>query len=192
VTEAGARPPVQASGDAAIGLDVLAEEVLPALIARLRASRLGELEVRSGDWRVRLRRDVRVTRRSARPSGGSSEAASSAGIDEEAVGVARSPAVGYFSPAPLLAVGRSVAAGDALGSIDVLGISQEVTAPSGGVVSAVLAEAGQAVEYGQALAEIDPLEDPLGPSDDDGDDAEAAGLVPLAISTEPVAPVAGP
>jgi biotin carboxyl carrier protein len=34
----------------------LAEEVLPALIGRLGASDLGELEVREGDWRVRLRK----------------------------------------------------------------------------------------------------------------------------------------
>ena len=38
-------------------LEDVTGEVLPALIARLRASRLGELEVRSGGWRIRLRRD---------------------------------------------------------------------------------------------------------------------------------------
>ncbi len=69
-----------------------------------------------------------------------------------------SPAVGYFTPVPQLAVGQSVQAGDLLGSIDVLGVVQEVNAPSGGIVARVLAEEGQAVEYGQALAEIDPLE----------------------------------
>ena len=40
-------------------LDALTDEVLPALIARLRASRLAELEVRDSGWRVRLRRDLR-------------------------------------------------------------------------------------------------------------------------------------
>jgi biotin carboxyl carrier protein len=39
----------------------LADEVLPALIARLAVSELGELEVRDGDWRVRLRRARRPT-----------------------------------------------------------------------------------------------------------------------------------
>ncbi|CAN5780055.1 hypothetical protein BH24CHL8_BH24CHL8_04440 [soil metagenome] len=34
----------------------VADDVLPALIARFDAGRLGELEVRHGDWRVRLRR----------------------------------------------------------------------------------------------------------------------------------------
>jgi acetyl-CoA carboxylase biotin carboxyl carrier protein len=65
--------------------------------------------------------------------------------------------VGYFSPAPPLAVGASVLAGDQLGSIDVLGIDQEVYAPADGIVARVLVEDGQAVEYGQALADIDPL-----------------------------------
>jgi biotin carboxyl carrier protein len=34
----------------------LADEILPALIARLGVSSLGEIEVRQGDWRIRLRR----------------------------------------------------------------------------------------------------------------------------------------
>ncbi len=37
----------------------------------------------------------------------------------------------------------------------------EVTAPVSGIVSGVLVEAGQAVEYGQALAEIEALPGPL-------------------------------
>nr|MBA3891696.1 hypothetical protein [Gemmatimonadaceae bacterium] len=36
-------------------MDALADDVVPALIARLEASGLGELEVRQGGWRVRLR-----------------------------------------------------------------------------------------------------------------------------------------
>ena len=39
---------------AAIGR--LSDELLPALIAKLGATGLGELEVREGGWRVRLRR----------------------------------------------------------------------------------------------------------------------------------------
>ena len=150
------------------GLGALTEEVVPALIARLRASRLGELEVRSGGWRVRLRRDPAAAFRPV--------AASAASRDDDEPGeaagsVARSPAVGYFSPASELAVGASVQAGDLLGLIDVLGIAQEVIAPADGLVAAVLAEDGQAVEYGQALAEIDPMEIDL--DADDGDEESA-------------------
>ncbi len=38
------------------GIDRLAEELLPALIAKLGTTHLGELEGREGDWHVRLRR----------------------------------------------------------------------------------------------------------------------------------------
>lgn len=138
-------------------LVVLTEEILPALIARLRASRLGELEIRSDTWRVRLRRDQRTPRRPSRTAGGD------APDPQDEAGPwpveACAPAVGYFSPHRGLVVGHAVLAGDVLGSVDVLGVDQEVTAPIGGIVSAVLAERGQAVEYGQPLVEIDPLTD---------------------------------
>jgi hypothetical protein len=138
------------------GLDALADEVLPALIARLRASRLGELEVRSDGWRVRLRRDVSASRnRPATPGSGHDLGDIS---DELARGLAHSPAVGYFDPGPGLVVGNVVQGGDPLGSVDVLGVGQEVYAPCDGIISEVLVDAGQAVEYGQALAEVDPLD----------------------------------
>lgn len=38
------------------GISRLTEELLPALIAKLSSTQLGELEVREGDWHVRLRR----------------------------------------------------------------------------------------------------------------------------------------
>jgi biotin carboxyl carrier protein len=37
-------------------IDGLADELIPALMAKLGASGLGEIEVREGDWKVRLRR----------------------------------------------------------------------------------------------------------------------------------------
>lgn len=140
--------------DLAVDLDALTDEILPALVARLRASRLAELEVRDSGWRVRLRRDLRTARRPSRSHAGDTDGPES---DDQGASQTRSPAVGYFSPARGLVVGHAVTTGDTLGSIDVLGIAQEVTAPIGGIISAVLAEMGQAVEYGQVLVEIDPL-----------------------------------
>ncbi len=163
--ETAGRTPAIADGPTD-GLEALTEEVLPALIARLRASRLGELEVRTSEWRIRLRRDLTAKPRAAGTAGTTPD-----GGDDLPGSVARSSAVGYFTPSPDLVVGRSVQAGDLLGSIDVLGIAQEVTAPAAGIVAAVLAEDGQAVEYGQVLAEIDPLELALPPA---GDGAEVA------------------
>ncbi len=153
------------SGDPDGGLEGLTEDVLPALIARLRASRLGELEVRTAGWRVRLRRDPDAKPRAS----ASARATAGSGAEPELDGsVARSTGVGYFTPSPLLAVGQSVQAGDVIGLIDVLGIDQEVTAPEDGIITVVLAEDGQAVEYGQALAEIDPLD--LESDAEDGED----------------------
>lgn len=146
-------------------LGELADGVVPALVARLRASRLGEMEIRSGGWRVRLRRGA--PRSVPAPGGtrGTSFAASDDVPSHVDSGMARSPGVGYFSPHSDLLPGQPVRAGDPLGSVDVLGVMQDVTAPVDGVVSRVYAEPGQAVEYGQELAAIDALGSPTG---DDG------------------------
>ena len=69
--------------------------------------------------------------------------------------VATSPAVGIFQPRNDARTGTRVRAGDRLGSIDVLGVSQEVVAPVDGVVGASLVESGDAVEYGQELIVIE-------------------------------------
>jgi biotin carboxyl carrier protein len=54
-----------------------------------------------------------------------------------------------------MTAGTRVRSGDRLGAVDVLGIPQEVVAPSDGILGASLAEAGQAVEYGPELIVIE-------------------------------------
>jgi biotin carboxyl carrier protein len=204
----------------------LADDLLPALIAKLGASGLGELEVREDRWKVRLRRPISA---SGDPSDGRSRRASErrsrgihagpaaaidgaraaidgaraggdrarsgaavpaapsaagpsrvprsfnpgtptngAGPSLAAVGpgraaaapasdpsIATSPAVGLYRPRSDLRAGTRLRAGDAIGSVDVLGIPQEVVAPVDGIVGASLAESGDAVEYGQALLRIE-------------------------------------
>lgn len=182
---------------AAIGR--LSDELLPALIAKLGATGLGELEVREGGWRVRLRRPAEgaapATARDRRPGDRERAARSGAGpagshqptgltpvgpgrdgrdgatrdgaaAREDRNGrdgagrddgriVATSPAVGVFQPRPEARAGTKVRAGDRLGSVDMLGIPQEVVAPMDGVVGASLVEPGDAVEYGQDLILIE-------------------------------------
>lgn len=192
----------------------LADDLLPALIAKLSTTQLGELEVREGDWHVRLRRPYGVGpgegrratdkpsrtqpgheghghgragvegHRGERRSGGSAGAGSastgsptgttagsgaasastngatprSAARDAETDrlrSIAQSPAVGYFVPGPKAASGTRVRAGDILGTVDVLGVRQEVTAPADGVVGQTLVESGTAVEYGQELIRLE-------------------------------------
>ncbi|HEX5465642.1 MAG TPA: biotin/lipoyl-containing protein [Candidatus Limnocylindrales bacterium] len=71
--------------------------------------------------------------------------------------LATSPAVGYFSPLDALTSGHQVRSGDLLGHVDVLGVRQEVVAPMDGIVVRVLAEPGQAVEYGEELVRVDAM-----------------------------------
>jgi biotin carboxyl carrier protein len=178
----------------------LAETLLPALIAKLGSTRLGELEVREGEWRVRLRRPAsadggnygrRVTDRPSRSQPGHEGHAHPRGAPESlprtrltGVGpgdpggstngsgsapggrtgsrppdrdrqVAYSPAVGVFHPGPKAASGTRVRDGESLGSVDVLGVPQDVTAPGDGIVATTLVEGGTAVEYGQELVQLE-------------------------------------
>jgi acetyl-CoA carboxylase biotin carboxyl carrier protein len=182
VSERRDRPAASSSADGSDpGIAGLTEEILPALIARLRASHLGELEVRTAGWRVRLRKDIRPSRR-ASPTAMAD--VSDADEVDDGSRAARSPAVGYFMPIDDLGPGQLVQAGDPLGSVDVLGIAQDVLAPGGGIVRAVLAEPGQAVEYGQPLVEIDALAVEAA----DGTDPDLAPEVDLASDID-LAPV---
>jgi biotin carboxyl carrier protein len=202
-------------------IDRLADELLPALVAKLSATGLGEIEVREGPWHVRIRRpggfddgggydrrsadrpsraqpghaghghapgafeghrSSRESRdaRDARPTGAHSTNGASAPLTavgpgtEAAVSgdgasrpterrpnrsVATSPAVGVYQPRADAKPGTRVRAGDRLGAVDMLGVAQEVVAPVDGLVGASLAEAGQAVEYGQELVVIELIGD---------------------------------
>ena len=181
----------RAADHAAIGR--LSDELLPALIAKLGATGLGELEVREGAWRVRLRRPADGTAPAAardrrpserdRPARPTTTATGThhAGLTPVGPGrdgrdgrdggvprdgrdhatrddgriVATSPAVGLFQPRSEARAGTKVRAGDRLGSVDMLGVPQEVVAPVDGVVGASLVEPGDAVEFGQDLILIE-------------------------------------
>jgi biotin carboxyl carrier protein len=179
----------------------LAEVLLPALIAKLSTTSLGELEVREGNWRVRLRRPASTSsnfgrRATDRPSrtqpgheghghprgapeslprtrltgvgpgeggaastngtgGGRAAVAAAIRAMEKDRNVAYSPAVGVFHPGPKAASGTRVRTGEALGSVDVLGVPQEVIAPADGIVATTLVDGGTAVEYGQELVRLE-------------------------------------
>ena len=174
------RGPAERAADHA-AIDRLSAELLPALIAKLGATGLGELEVREGTWRVRLRRpndgsarpqrerrsgdrstdkapDRGGERSSERAPRGTHHPLETTTARTESRAVATSPAVGTFQPRAEVAAGTKVRAGDRLGSVDMLGIPQEVVSPVDGIVGAGLVEAGEAVEYGQELLvfEYDP------------------------------------
>jgi biotin carboxyl carrier protein len=178
-------------------IDRLADELVPALVAKLGANGLGELEVREGTWRVRLRMPadgpVAAGRRPTAGRGSSraadaprgehargeharTEAAAGTGIGHSSVPadvgsesapvagpsrlIAVSPAVGYFRPRAELHAGTKVRAGDRIGTVDVLGIAQDLVAPGDGLIGATLVAAGEPVEYGQAVIILEQLGEP--------------------------------
>jgi biotin carboxyl carrier protein len=153
-------------------IDRLTGDLLPALIAKLGATGLGEIEVREGAWRVRLRRpaDGQVQRRTSGRTSDRAERSDRGDRQSKPAhhptldsvvapgpnqAVATSPAVGTYQPRPDIAPGATVRAGDRLGAVEMLGIPHEVVAPSDGVVGARLVEPGDAVEYGQGLLVIE-------------------------------------
>jgi acetyl-CoA carboxylase biotin carboxyl carrier protein len=96
--------------------------------------------------------------REAKVERGDREAARNGSVQGEPV---RSPSVGLFwrapSPGapPFVDVGSAVQAGDTVGIVEVMKLMNHVIAPVAGVVSAILAENGAAVEYGETLVAID-------------------------------------
>jgi biotin carboxyl carrier protein len=90
---------------------------------------------------------------------GSATPASPAAASEipASVGVA-SPAVGFFVYAEGLGPGLAVEKGDPLGQVEMLGIRHDVRAPRRGTVRHLVAESGEAVEYGQVVLELEARE----------------------------------
>jgi acetyl-CoA carboxylase biotin carboxyl carrier protein len=142
----------------------VAADLVPRLTERLARHGLGEIEITRGDLRLRVA--------AAAPSGPGSpssaaaaDAAPAAAPAEEApppavppsLGVA-SPAVGFFVYADGLGPGLDVTKGDALGHVEMLGVKHDVRAPRAGTVRHLVAESGEAVEYGQTVVEIEPAE----------------------------------
>src|SRR5207245_1908088 len=142
--------------------------LIQALTERLTRHGLGEIEVRRGELRVRVVAPARggaatdgVAGRAPAPSPATpSRGAPPGGGDHHPhpgpdPGGVTSPAVGYFSYAQGLGPGLAVEKGDQLGYVDVLGVRHDVRAPRSGVVRNLVTEAGEAVEYGQLLIELE-------------------------------------
>ena len=149
------------------------------LIELLEQSEVDEIEVHEGEESVRIRRSPPVV---AAPGAGVSYVAvllrppsaspapaapvvpepAPAEVEPEVPGhTVTSPMVGtYFSASspgsrPFVNVGQRIEVGDTLCIIEAMKILNQVEADCTGVVSAVLVENGQPVEYGQPLFVVD-------------------------------------
>ena len=147
------------SDDALEAIARAARDLVPALAERLTRHGLGEVEVASGELRLR------VARGSARAAPAQSTGADIAAVQPPPASPAPpssfgvvSPAVGFFVYADGLGPGLAVEKGDALGQVEMLGVRHDVRAPRRGMVRNLVAESGEAVEYGQVVLELEPQE----------------------------------
>jgi biotin carboxyl carrier protein len=136
-----------------------ADDLVPQLTDRLVRHDLGEIEVSSGELRVRVARAAGSPGAPAAPAAGGVAGGSTPATPPgpASVGVA-SPAVGFFVYADGLGPGLTVEKGDALGQVEMLGIRHDVRAPRRGTVRHLVAESGEAVEYGQVVLELEATE----------------------------------
>jgi acetyl-CoA carboxylase biotin carboxyl carrier protein len=139
---------------------------LKTLIELVESSGIAELEISEGEERVRIVRSAaavqhvcaapqqHMTTLAPQLSDAPAELAEPATPDGHVV---KSPMVGSFyrSPSPgakpFVEVGQSVSVGDTLCIIEAMKLLNEIEADQSGVISAVLVESGQPVEYGQPL-----------------------------------------
>jgi acetyl-CoA carboxylase biotin carboxyl carrier protein len=153
---------------------------LKTLVDLVSESNISELEITEADGKVRIVKSVPAPVAHAAPAivmpsaavaapvaavRGADEAALSAAAPapapEDEGHVVKSPMVGTFyrsaSPGgkPLVEVGSTVKAGDALCIIEAMKIMNEIDTDVAGTVVKVLVENGQAVEFGQPLFMID-------------------------------------
>ncbi len=143
-------------------ISVAAERLVPELTERLRRHGLGEIEVAHGDLRLRVAATPGTV--ASKPAGVAADAevpavppAAAPEASASMVGVA-SPAVGFFVYAEGLGPGLAVSKGDELGHVEMLGVRHDVRAPRGGTVGHLVAESGEAVEYGQVVLELETAE----------------------------------
>lgn len=138
-----------------------AADLVPALTERLNRYGLGEIEVAHGELRVRVAAGPRTSKGSltapAPQGGAAAEAAAPAVQAAPAAQAVPAPAVGFFVYVDGLGPGLTVAKGDSLGHVEMLGVRHDVRAPRGGTVRNLVAESGEAVEYGQVVVELETV-----------------------------------
>lgn len=128
---------------------------IEALLRLVQQAEASELEVEGPDWRVRARKGE-ATARAAEAPGPAAEPPSAPPRRTRVV----ASRVGRFHVAetPLPRAGEAVAAGQALGSIESMGILTPVVATEAGQLLTMFVADGQGVEYGQELFEIEPAD----------------------------------
>jgi acetyl-CoA carboxylase biotin carboxyl carrier protein len=145
---------------AGAAIDTELVEILAQLITRLG---LSEIEVATGDFKIRVARQVSaaiIQPAVTSPQAASPGAAGSAAPSDDP-GTVKSPMVGtaYLRSSagapPFVEVGTQVKTGDKVLLVEAMKTFNEILAPRAGTVTGILVEDGQPVEYGQPLLVIE-------------------------------------
>ena len=141
---------------------------LKTLIDLVETSGIAELEIQEGEERVRITRTVPQGQQSVtfhaspQPAAAAVPAAPLAAAEPAAPPapeghIVKSPMVGTFyrsaSPgaSPFVEIGDAIEQGDTLCIVEAMKLMNEIEADASGTIKAILAENGQAVEFGQPL-----------------------------------------
>jgi len=137
------------------------DNVRPALTALIRMAEeenLGELAWEDGDLSLRIRRDV--TAPVVHPAAvADAEPVQATDLQDARLLPVTSTLVGIFRKGA--GIGDAVSAGDVLAYVESMRLMNEVKAPEGGAVAAILVEDGHPVEYGQPLVVLDVVAEPV-------------------------------
>ncbi|CAM4080769.1 acetyl-CoA carboxylase biotin carboxyl carrier protein [Shewanella aquimarina] len=137
------------------------------LIELVQASDITELEIKEGEESIRLCRQVSCSPKTQTPgvtlaSETETETETQASQTEfEEETLLRSPMVGtfYLSPAvdaaPLVKLGQRVEQGEPVCIIEAMKMMNQIQAPHAGVVTALLCQSGDGVEFDQPLMVIE-------------------------------------
>jgi acetyl-CoA carboxylase biotin carboxyl carrier protein len=158
----------EASNDSPNPFDV---QTIKALVALMSRHDLSEIDLREGEYRIRLRRGPRgvavavpaaAAITPAPPAAAPAATAPTAERPAKPLQAIKSPTPGTFYAAakpgaePFVRVGARVTPTTVVGVIEAMKIFNEITADCTGIVTEILVENQQPVEYGQELFRVDP------------------------------------
>ena len=145
-------------------------EAIRLLAQILNETGLTEIEISEADARIRVARTVREApgtvvavspAATTTPAPAANDVAPAEPDLSNHPGAVRSPMVGiaYLTPepgaAPFAAIGQTVQAGQTLLLIEAMKTFNQIKAPTGGKLAAILVSSGSPVEFGEVLAVID-------------------------------------
>ncbi|NBV54844.1 MAG: acetyl-CoA carboxylase biotin carboxyl carrier protein [Proteobacteria bacterium] len=148
--------PAQKTTQTTLNITTLTPE-LTKLAEWLKSAPVNEVEVESAGTRLRLSKAGSMVMAQPTASAAPAAAPSAAAAPANHANAFKSPMVGTFYSAstpeapPFIKVGDSVQTGQTLGIIEAMKTMNQITATSSGIVTKIMVENAQPVEFGQPL-----------------------------------------